>query len=1030
MATNDEITRLRVELDEVEGRVKAMSLRLLAIERRRPIESPTPTAAPPTPPRVVIPPAFESAKPVAPLEVAVTQGAETEKAPPLDSVDVKPLTGTSELPSTFVQRLLQERIDAIRQKTREVGWEVSLGTYWLPRIAVVCIAMAVVFFLSLAIERWGAAWMPHLRVATGYAVCAGLLFAAWRSERKYGGFARVLYGGAFAVMYFVTFATHFVSFSRIFERPTISLILLAVVVASWAVAAQVRRSRVIAMLVTVLGHLTVLISTLSLGRPSTFAMAGLVFLGAGSAFFLLRNRWYYVAVLGMAGCYVNDVVILAYGKGTNPYVDFTVSLGILTVFFLLFALSELLAPEDLRRKAVPTWARSLYVTANTAAFYAIGTALMRHFEFSRGNQDVFLAGLAAVLMVLGIAYQRLRAKDPLYNAYFTKASVLFAMALAVRYEGNTLAAWLSLEMLVLLLAARRSGLLVTRLLAHGIGAVAFAWTVSNALSSSPMPYGATGYAGNAIAAGLGVMAFLAAALVYERTDWRVRSPQTWFAARAFPKACWHLDLMADAPPETAKTEKVLGGLLFPYLYAFAGLLVFLAYTYPLVAPGHRLLAIAAFACLLVTAAMALGSRPYGLASLVAAVPAAFAVGTYEVSHRNELSSLPVAAGIGLLGLAALTSERRFFGERESLRAHHTPGAAHLLYAVPAWLTGLFLVHQYAAPHASAALLAAAAVAAGLAAVLNSAALGGISLAYVAWAVGAYAGQVFHDVPAADLGQWRMIGWALIVAPLLLDRYLTLLGRRRAAPAFLGVAGVVVASLGFLTYQHWDVSVHWRDAAVAGAAFFLVAYAWLCRSTTAAVVALALALLATGRLSVNALRGDHLEAGLVSGFALLALFWLMSERLLALLRARVDGALTRLAAVTGIEYDRRPLPYVPVILVTALSLVMLYAIPNLGGANTTFISMGWFGLSAFLFIFSLIARQPIYRYAGLTAVALTVARVFLIDMKEQDPLLRVAAFAVLGLGLLPISYGYFRWMASLRAKREVAEGAVERVEEVL
>jgi hypothetical protein len=89
--------------------------------------------------------------------------------------------------------------------------------------------------------------------------------------------------------------------------------------------------------------------------------------------------------------------------------------------------------------------------------------------------------------------------------------------------------------------------------------------------------------------------------------------------------------------------------------------------------------------------------------------------------------------MGLLGLAALTSERRFFGERESRKAHHAPGAAHLLYAVPAWLTGLFLVHHYPAPHASAALLAAGAVAAGLAAVLNATALGGISLAYLPWA---------------------------------------------------------------------------------------------------------------------------------------------------------------------------------------------------------------------------------------------------------------------------------------------------------
>ena len=45
--------------------------------------------------------------------------------------------------------------------------------------------------------------------------------------------------------------------------------------------------------------------------------------------------------------------------------------------------------------------------------------------------------------------------------------------------------------------------------------------------------------------------------------------------------------------------------------------------------------------------------------------------------------------------------------------------------------------------------------------------------------------------------------------------------------------------------------------------------------------------------------------------------------------------------------------------------------------------------------------------------LSLARLFLIDMKEQDPLLRVAAFAIVGAGLLCISIGYYKWMARVR-----------------
>ena len=155
-----------------------------------------------------------------------------------------------------IGQFVRERIEDFRSKTRDQGWEVLLGTYMLSRVAVTCIAIAVVFFLTLAIERWGATWMPHLRVGIGYAVSAGLLALAWRFETKYSGLARVMYGGGFAIMYFVTFATHYIKFAQIFPlSPVPTLILLAVVVAAWAIAAQIRQSKIIAVMVTVLGHL-------------------------------------------------------------------------------------------------------------------------------------------------------------------------------------------------------------------------------------------------------------------------------------------------------------------------------------------------------------------------------------------------------------------------------------------------------------------------------------------------------------------------------------------------------------------------------------------------------------------------------------------------------------------------------------------------------------------------------------------------------------------------------------------------------
>jgi uncharacterized membrane protein len=51
---------------------------------------------------------------------------------------------------------------------------------------------------------------------------------------------------------------------------------------------------------------------------------------------------------------------------------------------------------------------------------------------------------------------------------------------------------------------------------------------------------------------------------------------------------------------------------------------------------------------------------------------------------------------------------------------------------------------------------------------------------------------------------------------------------------------------------------------------------------------------------------------------------------------------------------------------------------------------------------------------LAVIVLSLLRLFAVDMSEQDPLLRVAAFGVVGAGLLSISIGYFKWMARVKA----------------
>ncbi|HUW60617.1 MAG TPA: DUF2339 domain-containing protein [Candidatus Bathyarchaeia archaeon] len=997
MASEEELRQLRRDLNEAIARTSEISRRLARLESeaaypRR--QTPAQPVEPTPPPPLIKPRAPEPPWPVSPVY-----------APPEPRADAAP--------EGVVARFMRERWEEMQARRRELGWEVLVGTYGLPRIAMVCITIAVVFFLSLAIERWGSQWLPHLRVGIGYAICVGLLVMAWRFERKYAGLARVLYGGGFAVMYFVTFATHYVTFARVFESPAPTLVLLTAVVVAWAVAAQMRRSKVIAVLVTGLGHLTVLLSTVTLDRPAPFAMVGLVFLGVGSAFFLLRNRWYYVAALGVVGCYINDALILSYSKGGNPYVDFWVSMGVLAVFYLTFALAELLAHEEVRRDLVPTWFRSAFVTVNTAGFLVLGTVLVGHFEFTRDHQDLFRFATAAALLLIGLGYLRLRVGDPLFNVYFVKATALATLALATRYGGSTLGVALAIETVVLLISARRSGLVVTRVLAFGVAVIALAYGASMALETH-VAYARVDYWTQVLKALLGVLAFLGASQLYQRTDWSKRSPRAIPFAKEFAVVLWQLDLVSERPDGADDVERPVEGLLFPHLYALSGAVLFFCHACALLAEGHRLPALGLFALVLTAAAYLLDSKPFGLASALAMGAAAYA-GVLEVTLKHGFAVYAAAGGICALAAVALVSEAGRLGLRRGLDFHQSPVSPYLLYGVVALLTGLALNAQLTAFNCTIAL-AVAAVAAGLLVfVLHPVAMGWIGLGFL---MAACVSCVSWINPASK-PWWRLVVAGLVVLLIAADRFYTHY-EDRVRVRYIGTAASVVACMiVLLSYYHGEQLGQWFLPAVAGTCFVFCAYGVVLRSPAAFVMGVAAALFASGGVASRSFELETLDTGLVVAFAALAVFWLAAERAFAWsgekTRQRVIGLLG--ARVKGLEPDM-----LLVALWTGLLLEMAYRIPHLMEANRAFITIGWFAVAAGSFLLSLAFKGRYYRYAGLAVIVLSLLRLFLIDMSEQDPLLRVAAFAVVGAGLLAISIGYYKWMARVKAgKREEAGG---------
>ncbi len=965
------------------------------------------------------PPFLEIEKPDEPV---AAHSVQLEKKEPLDAKLPQPskITATqlARVPKeNFVVKLIKQRIDHVRQTTRELGWEVAIGTYWLPRVAIILILIAVVFLMSLLAGEWA----PYWRIGWGYATCAALLVLGWKFEKKYDQFARILYAGGLALSYFVTFATWYIPFARlpIFTSAGPTLALLAGVVVVWAVVAQIRKSKVIAFMVTGLGHFTILMATHTLDQPTEYSTAGVLFISIGSAFFLLKNRWYYVASLGLLGSYINHFIILNNGPVPHDAFDFFVAMGILAVYLLTYALSELFSPASLRRKDVPTWFRSTFVTMNTACFFTLGTFIAVNSDFSKDHLEVFWLNYAFVLLVIGVAYLRLRDRDPLYNVYFTKAVAVATLGLASQYSGDSLAAWFAVETVVLLFSSRRSGLVVTRILAYAVGILALGYAVYVGLDTFPAAYASEEYYMHAFLSAFAVLSFFAASQLYQRTNWSIRSPRTVSFAGELRLMCWQLDLVGERSECFATAKKPLNGLLFPYLYAIAGLAVYLTHTRIVVQEGHRFPAIAIFACLMAVLAYVLQSRPFGLASVLAAVVATV-VGTYEIAESSVQPHV-IWPSIGIIALAvvAVASDWPKSKGPGALSFHRAPASPYILYGIATLLLGILLDTRLDLTHEAIAIMAAGVGLGLLFLVLKPRPLAICSSVLLAWAASRSVPQLTDLIDTAGT-EWKMAIYLVTAFCLLGERFYAM-NKKRADETICGSALMITAWALVLCYLEETLPAHWLPTGMAAASFAFLAYGLFFRSASAGGVAVIgvvwVSLLSTGKAYVF---DAQMSTGLVMGFVLPIVFWVICERLCALYKGRIVEFFGKNYPSTDGEKTLQTIAAILIASSAALSLAILERIPNLSDLNLSIVTISWFALAALLFLASLLIHEKFYRYTGLGIIFLSLIRVFFIDMSEAEAVFRIAAFAVLGIGLLSISFGYFTWRQRLKDKEEAPE----------
>lgn len=951
--TNDELIALRRELEALRASAARMADRLDALERRSRIEAM----------------ADRQAESPAPIEAPAAQPKAPAGPPPLPA----------RKPPAFIPppAAPQAPAAAPRETKPSINWETWLGTVLIPRVGAFLLATAVVVGFSMAFQRMG----PGGRVLAGYAICAALLGIGFWQERKYVQFGRILLGAGFALTYFVTYAAHYISFARIIESPFVDWVLLGAVALVWAATAQVRRSFVMASFALGLCHYTIYLS-----GPHRFAVAIVLVLAILAAFFLVRNGWYSAGLVGLAGAYINHGLWMTVNEG-GGWTGFNVAMAALWTYFLLFIAAERFVPAEKRPKRF--YVRSAYAALNSAAFLVLGAVTMDGFAPMKPHAEWFLFAAAAVMLLAGLAYGR--SDSPMLGLYVTKAASVAVLGFAVAFEGDTFLAAVALEALILMLAARRSGLIVTRILSWALVAFTVFFGCIMAIDGSRLAYADPAYWSHAVPIAIVIAALYATAAWYGRTDWTRCSPQRFTKNHDLWRFAWSLDLTAEAPNGEPKP---FHGRLVSSALALAPAPLILCYGPVFFANGHVALAWAVAGYILGIAACATGTRSIGFGGLAVTL-AATAAALVLASETGLYAAIAVAV---VLYLHALLSEESLTGRLAGSGCHRLMPVAISIYGAGAGAASAAII-VHATPVGAAFAFAALVAAHGAAALF----LRREAMALVAPAVTLLACLWLADaLPRGLTPAWHAAAFAVILAPILAERVFaaTKLAPMWRIPIHGALAAVLLTAVASYIpaalVDEWHPFA-WAIAIAAALAYGCAASAWL---LAGAAMVLAALLTAVFLLASNTY-GDFALLPLTLGYAAWLGFWIAVERALGWFAGRAAIALT--------PYHRG----IAVAIVACVAAAYPPAIPGIGGSG---VALGWTAVALAMYGLSVVCRERFYRFAGLVIFGLAVTRVLmLVFLSNMDRMYKVAAAFVLGVVLLAVSWGYFRMQGQQRAE---------------
>jgi len=254
-----------------------------------------PTEEIPKPPKPVAPPTPPAPLPPFPAPVAPPSATPPAQTPPHPPAPGRPAPPPLSPPPEPVHL-------SAREATSQI--EETLGKNWLNKLGIIALVIGISLFLAY---KFPSLTNPE-KVGLGYLISFAILGTGIYLEHsdRYRIFARALIGGGWALTFFVTYAMHFVLYTRVIDTEAVDLVLLFLVAAVMVVHTLRYDSQVVTGLAFLLAFFTVGIS-----QDTIYSLSAGAILALGLIAIVHRRRWFELEVFGILAAYVNHFIWLA-----------------------------------------------------------------------------------------------------------------------------------------------------------------------------------------------------------------------------------------------------------------------------------------------------------------------------------------------------------------------------------------------------------------------------------------------------------------------------------------------------------------------------------------------------------------------------------------------------------------------------------------------------------------------------------------------------------------------------------------------